>query len=81
MDIVEYTEFLVKSICPFSEMVKVSSYKGEDEVTILDVLVPESDMGAVIGREGRNAKALRTIIQAYAYLKEIGHVKVNIDSF
>lgn len=81
MDIVEYTEFLVKSISPSSDMVKVSSYQSEEEGLILEVLVPEDSMGAVIGREGRNAKALRTIIQAYAYLKEIGHVKVNIDSF
>lgn len=81
MNIVEYTEFLVKSICKEPDLVKVSTYTGDDEITMVDILVPESTMGAVIGKAGRNAKALRTLIQVFAYNNEIGKVKVNIDSF
>jgi len=80
MNLVEYAEFLVKSICKEADMVKVSSYSSEED-TILDILVPESAMGSVIGKSGRNAKALRTVIQAYAYVNHLGHIKINIDSF
>ena len=38
-------------------------------------------MGAVIGKCGKNAKALRTIILAHAYLNHIKNIKINIDSF
>ena len=75
MNIVEYAEFLVKSICKEPDLVKVSSYTGEEDMTILDILIPESAMGSVIGKSGRNASALRTLIQAYAYVNKKGLVK------
>ena len=50
-------------------------------MTILDILIPESAMGSVIGKSGRNASALRTLIQAYAYVNKTGKVKINIDAF
>ena len=81
MNIVEYAEFLVKSICKEPDLVKVSSYTGEEDMTILDILIPESAMGSVIGKSGRNASALRTWIQAYAYVNKTGKVKINIDAF
>ena len=45
------------------------------------MIVASEDMGAVIGKQGKNAKAIRTLIQAHAYLNDIKRVKVNIDSF
>ncbi len=81
MDIVEYTEFLVKRICSDCDMVKVSCYTGESEKTILDVLVPENIMGAVLGKGGRNIKAIRTLVNAYAYLHKMGRVEIHIESF
>ena len=81
MSIVEYAEFLVKGICKEPDLVKVSSYDGEEEITILDILIPEDAMGSVIGKSGRNANALRTLIQAYAYVNKTGKLKINIDSF
>lgn len=80
MDIADFTTYLIKNIVKNPEMVKVSSLPNEDE-TILEVIVAEADMGAVIGKSGKNARALRTIIQAYAYLNNIKRVKINIDSF
>ena len=56
-------------------------YQEDDNETIIDILVPESDMGAVIGHAGKNAKAIRTVIQAFATIHEVGRVKINIDSF
>ena len=80
MDIVEYTLFLVKSIARDADMVSVKEI-GSDEFINLEVLVKESDMGAVIGKSGKTATALRTMVQAYSYLHDKKKVKLNIESF
>lgn len=81
MEIVEFTENLVKSIVKEPDMVKVQSFGGEDDATILEIIVADSDKGAVIGKNGRMANSLRTIVQAYAYLHDNKKIKLNIDSF
>ena len=81
MDIKEFTEYLVKSIVSEPDMVKVSEFGGEDDAIILEVIVTDSDRGVVIGKGGRTAKAIRTLVQAHAYLKGLKKVKINIDSF
>ena len=45
------------------------------------ILSSESDMGRVIGKSGKIAKAIRTLIQATAFNKGIRRVKINIDGF
>lgn len=79
-EIILYTEFLVKSICQEPDLVKVSCYDGEDGA-IMDVIVPEKDMGAVIGKAGKTAASIRTLVLAYAYLHQLGRIKINFDSF
>lgn len=81
MDIVGFTENLVKELVQDPDMVKVQSFEGEEEKTILEIIVAEGDMGAVIGKGGKMAGAIRTIVQAYAYIKKSGRVQINIDSF
>ena len=80
MNLEEYAEFLVKSICKEPEMVRVQSFQ-EDEMTHIEIMVPESEMGAVIGKAGKIASSLRILIQAYAYLQKIVKVKVYIVAF
>ena len=80
MNIVEYTEFLVKSIAKDADLVKVSSYETDDALTI-DIMVPESAMGSVIGKNGRNIKAIRTLVYAYGYLHKSQKLQINIDTF
>ena len=81
MNIVEYTEFLVKNIAKQPDLVKVTSFGGDEGTTIVEIIVCNDDMGAVIGKDGKMASAIRTLIQAYAYLHDIKNVKINIDSF
>lgn len=81
MNVVDFTTYLISNIVKNPDMVKVSSFVGDDEVTTLEVIVASDDMGAVIGKGGKNARALRTIIQAYASLNNIKRINVNIDSF
>lgn len=81
MDIVEYTLFLVKSIAKEPDMVSVKEIGSDEELINLEVLVKESDMGAVIGKSGNTANALRTMVQAYSYLHDKKKVRLNIESF
>lgn len=81
MSITEYTEFLVKSIVKNPDMVKVQLFESDDESPIVEIIVHDDDKGAVIGKSGKNASAIRTLVQAYAYLNKMPKVKINIDSF
>ena len=56
---------IAKSLVEHPEAVEVSS-RQEDEQTVLVLHVAEDDMGKVIGRQGRIAKALRTVVKAAA---------------
>lgn len=81
MNIVEYAEFIVKNIVKQPDLVKVTSFTGDEDTTIVEIIVCEDDMGAVIGKEGKMASSIRTLIQAFAYLNNMKNVKINIDSF
>ena len=81
MDVVEFTEFLVKGLVKEKDLVKVEKFETEDEGTIIEIIVSSSDIGALIGRNGRCASALRTLIQAKCYIDSKPRVKINIDSF
>ena len=81
MELKEFTEYLVKSIAKEPDMVKVQQFGGEDESTILEIIVHEADKGVVIGRNGKMANAIRTLVQAHAYILGLKKVKINIDSF
>ena len=81
MNLVDFTEYLVKSIVSEPDMVKVSSFLGDEDVTMIEIIVHESDMGAVIGKNGKMASSIRTLVQAHAYINGNKKVKINIDSF
>ena len=80
MTIVEFTEFLVTHLAKEEDMIKVKDYETEEGL-IIEILVPESDMGRVIGKRGKIANSIKSLIQAKAYNDGIKNVKVNIDSF
>ena len=79
MNIVEFTEFLVTKITKNPDAVEVRDFKKDDVLTI-EILVDESDMGRVIGKQGKIANAVKTLIQAKAYNDGIKNVRVSIDS-
>ncbi len=82
MNLVELTEFLIKSLVVNNEEVSVKEFESDDENTILiQVLVSQDDMGRIIGKGGKIANAVRTLVQANSYMKENKKVKINIDSF
>ena len=82
MDLVALTEYLVKSIVVDEEAVSVKEFDSEDDNTILiQVIVAEEDMGRVIGKNGKSANAIRTLVQASSALTDNKYVKINIDKF
>ena len=82
MDLVKLTETIVKELVEDKDSISVKEFPSEKEDEIvIEVMVLESDMGRVIGKQGRLAKALRTIVQASSYINENKRVNINIDSY
>ena len=81
MNLVELTEFLVKSVVNDPEMVSVKQFEDDEDYITIQVLVDDSVMGAIIGKQGIIANAIRTIVQAASYANNLKKVKINIDSF
>lgn len=79
MSLVELTEMIIKSLVEDPESISVKEFDTEEEV-IIEVVVSEDSMGSVIGKEGKIANAVRTIVQASSYLKDNKRVKININS-
>ncbi len=58
-------EYLVRSVVDDPDAVQISVSEGQ-RVTSLDVRVGDGDMGRVIGKRGRIAQAIRTVVRAAA---------------
>ncbi len=56
-------EFVVKALVDVPEQVRVSAVKGE-QTTVIELHVAKEDLGKVIGKQGRTAQSLRTILNA-----------------
>ncbi len=72
----ELLEYIAKSLVDYPEEVSVTKIENEQSIT-LELRVNENDMGKVIGKQGRIAKSLRTVMKAAA-AKENKHVVVEI---
>ena len=59
----DLVEMICKVLVDFPEEVKVSQIDGE-QISILEVRVTQSDIGKVIGKQGRTAESIRTIVNA-----------------
>lgn len=81
MNLVELTEFLVKSVVTDPDMVSVKQFEDDEDYITIQVLVDNSVIGSVIGKQGIIANAIRTIVQASSYANNLKKVKINIDSF
>jgi predicted RNA-binding protein YlqC (UPF0109 family) len=61
----ELVEYLVRHLVDDPDAVRVTPIEGE-RVVLFEVRVAEDDMGKVIGKQGRTAAAIRTIVSAAA---------------
>jgi len=61
----DLVEYLAKALVDNPEDVKVTEVEGES-ATVLELSVAKTDLGKVIGRQGKTARAMRTILGASA---------------
>ena len=73
----ELLEELAKRLVDRPEDVKVDEFSEDDGTVVLELSVAEDDYGKVIGRGGRTANALRTVVKAAA-VRENRRVLVDI---
>lgn len=72
----ELVEFIAKSLVDKPDEVKVKEVESNQSIVIELSVAPE-DMGRIIGKQGRIAKAIRTVAKAAA-IKENKRVSVEI---
>lgn len=65
----EILETIIKNLVSKKEQVSINEIDGQKAI-IFEVRVAEEDMGKVIGKEGRVAKAIRTVVKAVAAKEE-----------
>jgi uncharacterized protein len=73
----ELLEYLAKALVEEPDAVEVEQFEEDDGTVVLELSVADDDYGKVIGRGGRTAAALRTVVKAAA-VKEKRRVLVDI---
>jgi uncharacterized protein len=73
----ELLEYLARCLVEDPSAVKVEEFEEDDGTVVLELSVGEDDYGQVIGRGGRTAQSLRTIVKAAA-VKENRRVLLDI---
>jgi uncharacterized protein len=66
MDPTELLEYLAEGLVDDPEQVEVERFEERDGTIVLELAVGPDDYGKVIGRGGRTAAALRTVVAAVA---------------
>jgi uncharacterized protein len=61
----ELVEYMAKALVDEPGEVQVAEVEGE-RVTVIELRVAQTDLGKVIGKQGRTARAMRTILNANA---------------
>ena len=59
----ELVEFMAKALVDHPDQVEVTEIAGRD-TSVIEVKVAKEDMGQIIGKKGRNAQAMRLILNA-----------------
>ncbi len=61
----ELVEVIAKALAEFPDEVQVKEIVGH-QISVIELRAAKGDLGKIIGKEGRNAHALRTIVNAAA---------------
>ncbi len=59
----EFIERIVKALVDQPDMVKITEVEGES-TSVIELSVAKEDMGKIIGKQGRTAIAIRTLLNA-----------------
>jgi uncharacterized protein len=63
MDMKELITYIARALVDQPEAVQVSEVEGE-QTSVIELKVAKEDLGKVIGKQGRTARAMRTILSA-----------------
>lgn len=81
-NLVTLTEYIIKKLVMDEDSVSVKEFENDDENVIqIEVLISKNDMARVIGRDGRNINAIRTIVQASSSISDGKKININVDSY
>ena len=72
-------EFLARNLVDDPDGVQVHEIRDDRYATVLGLRVSSEDLGKVIGRQGRVAKAMRTLMRTSATLDGKHHIGLEID--
>ena len=81
MKLVLLTETIIKELVDDPDSISVKEFPSENDEINIEVMIPEDQMGKVIGKQGRISKSIRTIVQASSYINGNKRVNINIDSY
>lgn len=81
MKLVLLTETIIKELVDDPDSISVKEFPSENDEINIEVMIPEDQMRKVIGKQGRIAKSIRTIVQASSYINGNKRVNINIDSY
>ncbi len=73
----ELLEYLARALVDHPDRVRVEAFDEDDGSLVLELTVADDDYGQVIGRGGRTAQALRTVVKAAA-VKDNRRVLIDI---
>jgi predicted RNA-binding protein YlqC (UPF0109 family) len=73
----ELLEYLARALVDLPERVRVEEFEEDDGTLVLELSVGADDYGRIIGRRGRTAQALRSVVKASA-ASSGAHVLVDI---
>ena len=73
----ELLEYLARALVDTPDRVKIEEFEEDDGTLVLELSVAEDDYGQIIGRGGRTAQALRTVVKAAA-VKDNRRVLIDI---
>ncbi len=82
MDLVLLTKTIVELLCDDKDAISVKEYETtEEDFVHIEVLVSKSDLGRVIGKNGKTIHSIRNIVQASSNLNVLKKVKIDVDSY
>jgi len=63
MALKKLTKHIIQALVDRPELINISEVEGK-QVTVLEIKAAKEDLGKIIGKQGRNAKAIRAILNA-----------------
>ena len=76
----EMLEVLVKNLVDNPDKIEITE-KAEGKSVVLELKVDPADMGKVIGRQGKIAKAIRILMKAYAVKEDKKYLKTYFEEY